>query len=97
MIWLTLVCKADYQAAKYINLMFFIPSALIATGIRLVQKKLSLRHIFPAAIAGCAAAAFFTFLSSTWDTNLLRKFFGVLLLLASVRELAAKKQENSSH
>lgn len=96
-IWLTLVCKANYQAAKYINLMFFIPSALIATGIRLAQKKLSLRPILPAAIAGCAAAAFFTFLSSTWDTNLLRKFFGVLLLLASVRELAAKKQENSSH
>lgn len=57
-IWLMLVCKADYPAAKYINLMFFIPSALIATVIRLVQKKLPFRQVILAAISGCAAAAF---------------------------------------
>ncbi len=95
-IWLMLVCKADYPAAKYINLMFFIPSALIATVIRLVQKKLPFRQVILAAISGCAAAAFFTALSSTWNTGLLRKFFGVLLLCASVRELTAKKQQENS-
>ena len=93
-IWLMLVCKAD--AAKYINLMFFIPSALIATVIRLVQKKLPFRQVILAAISGCAAAAFFTALSSTWDTDLLRKFFGAILLCASVRELTAKKQQDSA-
>lgn len=95
-IWLMLVCKTDYPAAKYINLMFFIPSALIATVIRLVQKKLPFRQVILAAISGCAAAAFFTSLSSTWDTDLLRKFFGALLLCASVRELTAKKQQDST-
>ena len=94
-IWLML-CKADYPAAKYINLMFFIPSALIATVIRLIQKKLPFRQVILAAISGCAAAAFFTALSSTWDTDLLRKFFGALLLCASVRELTAKKQQENS-
>ena len=95
-IWLTLVCKVDYQTAKYINLMFFIPSALIVTVIRLVQRRISFRQVLPAALAGCAAAAFFTVLSSTWDTDLLRKFFGVLLLCASIRELTAKKQQENT-
>ena len=95
-IWLTLVCKVDYQAAKYINLMFFIPSALIATAIRIAQKRISFRQVIPAAIAGCAAAAFFTVLSSTWNTDLLRKLFGGLLLCASIRELTTKKQQRNS-
>lgn len=95
-IWLSLVCKADYPAAKYINLMFFIPSALIATAIRITQKRISFRQVIPAAIAGCVAAVFFTILSSTWDTGLLRKLFGALLLCASVRELTVKKQQENS-
>lgn len=95
-IWLTLVCKVDYQAAKYINLMFFIPSALIATAIRIAQKRISFRQVIPAAIAGCAAAAFFTVLSSTWNTDLLRKLFGGLLLCTSIRELTTKKQQRNS-
>ena len=95
-IWLTLVCNVDYPVAKYINLMFFIPSALIATVIRLAQRRLSFRQVLPAAIAGCAAATLFTIISSAWDTGLLRKLFGGLLLCASIRELTAKKQQRNS-
>lgn len=94
MLWLTLVCRMDYASSKYINLLFFLPPALIATAIRLLHKALNLRCTLLAAAAGCAAAALFTSLSSSWNNDLLRKLFGALLLCASLKELCIKKQKS---
>lgn len=92
-IWLTLICKIDYPTAKYMNLLFFLPPALIATVLHFIQKKLCIKQIAPAVIAGCAAASAFTLLSSGWDTGILRRLFGVLLLLTALRELRQKKEQ----
>lgn len=94
-IWLTLACRQDYLTSKYINLMFFIPPALIATSIHLIRWEISLKQLFPAAVAGCIAAVGFTVLSGGWNTDILRKLFGGLLLLTAVRELKYKKQQNN--
>lgn len=92
-LWLTLVCKIDYPVAKYMNLLFFLPPALISTAVHFVQGKLSAKHILPAAAAGCVTAAVFTLLSGGWDTDILRRLFGGLLLLTAIRELRYKKQQ----
>lgn len=92
-LWLTLVCKIDYPVAKYMNLLFFLPPALISTAVHFVQRKLSTKDIVPAAAAGCVTAAVFTLLSGGWDTDILRRLFGGLLLLTAIRELRYKKQQ----
>lgn len=93
-VWLTLVCKLAYGDAKYLNLLSFIPAALISVVIHLIRGKVSLKRIFPATLAGCLSAVGFTMLSSSWDTDLLRKLFGGLLLFTAVRELRCKKQQS---
>lgn len=90
--WLTLIVQADYSSAKYINLLFFLPPALISTITHLIRKKFPIRKVLPAALAGSACAAFFTILSSSWNVEILRKLFGILLLLTAWRELRYKKQ-----
>lgn len=95
-IWLTLICEMDYPAAKYINLLFFIPPALITAIIYLLRKRSHFCRILPAILSGCIAAAGFTILSSGWNTLILRKLFGGLLLLAALRELKYKKQQKDS-
>lgn len=95
MIWLTLACKMDYPTAKYMNLLFFFPPALIATFANLLQGKIKFRKVLPAILAGCFSAGFFCVLSEGWDTGLLRKLFGVLLLFSGIRELCRKKSEKS--
>lgn len=90
-VWLTLVQKMDYAAAKSLNLLFFLPPALISTIGSFIQKKLPWKTIFPAAISGCFAAALFTSLSHQWDTSILRKAFGMLLLYTAFREFRYKK------
>lgn len=86
-LWLTLVLDLPQETARAINLMFFIPSALITSLYRLKQGSLDVKRILPALTAGCAGAILFTILSGRIDPTLLRKPFGILLLLTGVREL----------
>lgn len=94
-LWLTLVVKADYTTAKFINLLFFLPPALISTVIHFLRKQIPIKKIFPAALAGIVSAVMFTILSSSWDVEILRKLFGVLLLFAAWRELRYKDKQQS--
>ena len=87
MLWLTIVADTDYEQAKIINLLFFLPSALIATLFHQKQGSLQLKKISPAILAGCGAAALFSFLGAKINTALLKKIFGGLLLLTGLREL----------
>lgn len=86
-LWLTLVLEIPQDTARAINLMFFVPSALIACLFRLKQGKLDIKRVLPAVAAGCASALVFSMLSARIDTQLLRKPFGILLLLTGLREI----------
>ena len=86
-LWLTIVLNVDQSTARLINLLFFIPSAVIACLFRLKQGKLKIKSVLPAVIAGCAAAAIFSWLSYRLDVELLKKVFGATLVAAGAREL----------
>lgn len=86
-LWLTLVLNMDHAVARSINLMFFIPSAIIASVFRWKQGKLDLKKILPAILCGCISAAVFSQISKQMDISLLKKLFGGLLLLTGLREL----------
>lgn len=87
MLWLTLAVGMEYEQARTINLLFFLPSALIATLFHRKQGSVDLKKILPAIMAGCAAAAFFSYIGTRIDTTLLKKCFGGLLLVTGLREL----------
>lgn len=87
MLWLTLVVKTPYEQARVINLLFFLPSAIISTLFHRRQGSVKIKKILPAMIAGCGAAALFTCIGNQIDTVLLKKCFGVLLLVTGIREL----------
>jgi uncharacterized membrane protein YfcA len=92
-LWLTLVLGMTQPEARAINLMFFIPSALVACFFRWRQGRLDIKKVLPAIIAGSIASGVFTFLSRDMDTALLQKFFGGLLLLTGIRELLYKPKK----
>ena len=92
-LWLTLMLGMDQETARSINLMFFIPSALVACLFRWKQGRLDIKKVLPAIIAGSIASGLFTFLSRDMDTALLQKLFGILLLLTGIRELLYRPKE----
>ena len=92
MVWLTVVLGMEPSTARGINLLFFLPGALTAIVQRRKQGILRWGDVLPAAVAGCAAAAVFSWLSGRMDVALLKKLFGVILMAAGIRELFWKSR-----
>ncbi len=89
-LWLTLIVGTPAAAARYINLLFFLPAAVIACLFRWKQGSLPLKKLWRPILLGCLAAAGFAFLGSRMDTGLLKKLFGGLLIITGIRELFYK-------
>ena len=91
-LWLTLVLNVPQADARVMNLMFFVPSALIACIFRWKQGSLNIRALLPGILAGCAAAALCSYLTAGQTPDLLRKAFGGLLILVSIKEIFHQKK-----
>ena len=90
LLWLTLVADAPQAQARILNLMFFIPCALIATVFRRKQSKPDWHLALPAIAAGLLGALCGNFLGPMLNTALLKKAFGVLFIICGIRELRYK-------
>ena len=87
MLWLTMVAGMEYADARTINLLFFLPCALNATLFHRKQGRVKLKKILPAILCGCVAAALSATIGVKADTDIIKKFFGGLLVLTGLREL----------
>ena len=94
MLWLTVVLGQEHALARSINLLFFLPSSLIACCFRWKQGTLDLKAVLPAILAGCFAAGVCSWLGTLLDTRLLKKLFGGLLMVTGLRELLYKSRQN---
>lgn len=92
-LWLTLGTGMEPEQARLINLMFFIPSAVVACLFRWKQGKLDIKKILPAMVAGSISAVLFSMIGSRMDTSLLKKLFGGLLIVTGLRELFYKPKQ----
>ena len=92
-LWLTLVRGISPEQTRTINLLFFLPSAVIATFINIRKDRVVIKKITPAVIAGCIAAAAASALGKNMDTEILKKLFGGLLIFAGLREITNKKRD----
>ena len=94
-LWLTLVLGMEQSTARTVNLLFFLPSAVISCYYRKKQGALELRKMLPAIAAGCLGALAGTRIGTALDTALLKKGFGFLLLFTGVRELLWKPKKKA--
>ena len=86
-LWLSFAAGMDPMTVRGINLLFFIPSAVVAICFRWKQGSIRWKKIIPAMTAGCAAALLFSWLGSRIDVQLLKKLFGGVLIFTGIREL----------
>lgn len=86
-LWLTGILGMAHEEARAVNLLFFLPSALVASIFRWRQGTIDIRRILPAVTAGSVAAIAGSWLSTHMDTALIQKLFGSLLLITGLREL----------
>lgn len=89
-LWLTAVLNWQPEAARGMNLLFFLPSAVISCLFRKKQGDIPVKKLLPSILSGCAAAAITSYLGQMLDTGLLKKIFGALLLITGARELCCR-------
>lgn len=94
-LWLTLVLDLEHTAARSVNLLFFLPAALVACYYRKKQGTLDVKKMLPAIGAGCIGALIGTRIGFILDTQLLKKGFGVLLLFTGIREILWKPKKKA--
>ena len=87
MVWLTAVLGMDAFTARGINLLFFLPGAAAAIFFRKKQGAIQWRTVLPPAAAGCIAAAVCSRFSTAVDNSWLQKVFGIILIIAGLREV----------
>lgn len=87
LLWLTQVAMIPQAQARILNLLFFLPAAIVSTLFRVKKKIIQPGITLPALTAGCAAAAIFSLLSRTLDIELMKKLLGGLLILTGIREI----------
>lgn len=89
-LWLTMAMEMEQSVARGINLLFFLPSAVIACLFHWKRGTLPLSRILPALLSGAIAAAVFTWIGTNMDVEILKKLFGVLLIATGLREITYK-------
>ena len=95
LLWLTLAEGMEPQTARGVNLLFFLPAAAAACYYRKKQGTLDVQSMLPAIVAGCIGAVLGTRLGEQLDTSLLKKGFGILLLLTGIREILWKPKKKA--
>ena len=87
LLWLTQVVGIAQPQARILNLLFFLPAAIITTLFRSKEQKPDKKVVFPGIIAGCVCAVIFSLLSRSLETELMKKLLGSLLVLTGLREI----------
>ena len=90
---MTLLLGVDHRTAQGINLLFFLPTAAAALFCHADHGYLNKPILKSAIPAGIVAAFIGAWISTALDVNVLRKPFGVFLLIAGVSLIWPKKKE----
>lgn len=93
---LVLFMKPEQHIAQSVNLVFFIPTAVVALIIHIKNKRVDFRMAVPIIIFGLAGA----YLGSRLALNLqgadLRRWFGIFLLAMGIYEMVRKVSDDKA-
>ncbi len=88
---LVLLVNPGQHVAQSVNLLFFIPTAVIALIVHIKKKRIDFKIAIPIILFGLAGAVAGSKLAMSMPGNNLKKWFGVFLLLMGAYELFIKK------
>ena len=91
LVWMTAFAGVDQRLAQGINLLYFLPTAAAALPAHFKNGQVEKTALRPAILAGLCAAALGAWGASVMELGLLKKCFGVFLLVIGVKQLLQKE------
>ena len=83
----TIFLNIEQHFAQATNLIFFIPTSIIAIYINIKQKLIDLKTGIIIGISGIFGAIIGAIISNKLDSNKLKKFFGIFLVIITIHEI----------
>ncbi len=83
----------NQQIAQSVNLLSFIPAAIIAILVHIRKKNIQTKIVLKLILLGCIGALIGSFLAVSINPNILKKAFGIFLLVMGIREIKSKGDE----
>ena len=90
LIYMTNFADIPQNLAQGINLIYFLPTAATSLPSHVKNGYIEKAALLPAILTGLAGTALAAWVATAMDVELLRKCFGVYLLIIGVRELFRK-------
>ena len=84
---LSIFMGMNQHEAQASNLVFFIPTSIVAILVNIKQKLIKWNVALPITISGIIGAIAGAILSNKTDVNELRKYFGYFLLIITIHEI----------
>ena len=91
---LTFMCGIEQHIAQAINLIFFIPTSIVAIIVNIKNKNIKFKIATIISIFGILGAIVGANISIHTDVNRLRKFFGIFLAVIAIHEIYTIIKEN---
>ena len=89
LVYMTVFAEVEQKLAQSINLLYFLPAALLALPSHIKNRYLYTPALLPAICTGLICAAPAARLAAGMDTALLRRLFGVFLIVLGLREISS--------
>lgn len=89
---LVFIIGTKQQIAQSINLIVFIPSAIAALFVHMRKHNIEKGLLLKLAVTGCIGAAAGSLLAVKLNSDLLKRFFGVFLLIMGIYEIVSKSK-----
>lgn len=93
--YLSLLADVPQLKAQGINLIFFLPIALVAVSVYAFKKQIKWRTVLPLAAGGMLGAVLGVFLADFLGTALTSKLFGAALLFFGLKEIFSKPKKTT--
>ena len=90
---LSVFMEIDQHVAQGANLVFFIPTSISAIITTLKEKLINWEIGVPVAISGVLGAIIGSRISVSMDVYILKKFFGIFLIIITIYEIYSLAKE----
>lgn len=93
---LVLTVKPEQHIAQSVNLLFFVPTAIIALIVHIRNKRIDFKMAVPIILSGLCGSLAGSWLAVRLAEGHLKKLFGFFLLAMSVHEMLRKGNKHGN-
>ena len=89
---LVIFLAIEQHTAQSVNLLFFIPTAIVALFIHIKNKSVNIKPALIIVVSGVIGAIAGAYMATSLSSEFLKKVFGVFLLVMGIYEISGAKK-----